>query len=209
MESLRNRRRMRQASVLAGLLVGVAVVLIASRPADPSAQYFPTTRLVANPDVPVDTIDSSKIAKDTPPRQLPHGPIARPRPDLTPGAVAVKDVLSVCRIEKKSHALFAPGTLSTVIPPAIQQAVFSAYKIEPRLTMQYGLDFLVPLQLGGASVTSNIWPVPRTDHGLGFREKEILNIRMHVLVCHGEMPLAEAQKEIASDWVTLWIKYGA
>jgi hypothetical protein len=46
-------------------------------------------------------------------------------------------------------------------------------------------------------------------HGVSFHQKEVLNQRMHTLVCHGEMPLAQAQHEMATDWVGLWAKYGA
>jgi hypothetical protein len=45
-------------------------------------------------------------------------------------------------------------------------------------------------------------------HGVGFREKEILNIRLHVMVCQRAMPLDQAQRAVASDWVKLWLKVG-
>jgi hypothetical protein len=30
-----------------------------------------------------------------------------------------------------------------------------------------------------------------------------------VLVCHGDMGLDQAQKAIATDWIKLWMQYGA
>jgi len=66
---------------------------------------------------------------------------------------------------------------------------------------------LVPLQLGGAPVQENIWPM--LNRGFGFHEKASLNARLRIAVCRGDVPLDLVQKQIAQDWFSLWIKYGA
>ena len=202
-----NRVLLRALSALAGVALAVGAYVFLTIPADPSAAYFPTVR-AATSDLP-SGVDTVRVGATKTPRQLPQGPIYRPNSSLTPGAVATADIRSVCAAPKTIHSLFQPGTLNTSVPPAIQLAVFNAYRIPAQRIPLYGLDFLIPLQLGGAVSVRNIWPIPKTTHGLGFHDKEVLNIRMHIVACHGEIPLAQAQKAIASDWVSVWVQYGA
>ena len=197
---------MRLLSAVIGVTLAVGLYVFLSIPADPSAAYFPTSR-VSRSDLP-SGVDTAKVGATTGPRQVPHGAIYRPNPTLTPGATATTDLKTVCAEPKTIHSLFQVGTLNTSISPSLQAAVFAKYNIVPSRYPEYGLDFLVPLQLGGATNAQNIWPIHKSSNGLGFHEKEVLNIRMHVIVCHGEMPLTQAQKQIAADWVSMWVAYG-
>jgi hypothetical protein len=122
--------------------------------------------------------------------------VARPNQRLTPGVVALRDLTTVCQQPKRTRA---------PIPYAQQLSVLSEYRITSWNASNYGLDFLVPVQLGGAAVMGNIWPAALS--GIGFHEKEQVNYRMRLLVCQGGMPLGEAQREIAADWYSLWVKY--
>jgi hypothetical protein len=70
------------------------------------------------------------------------------------------------------------------------------------------LDHLVPLELGGSNDIKNLWPQPNKPRP-GDHEKDQLENTLHKLVCKGEMPLADAQRCIASNWVTCWQKYVA
>lgn len=189
------------------LLIGLVGLLSAGCTADPSAQYFHFTGVAATPPPTVDISTTAAVAAHT--RILLRGQTTRPNLSLTPGFVATTNVGTVCAGAKKEHALFSPK--SPLISPADIAAVFAEYKISVANERHYGLDFLVPLQLGGANTKSNIWPALRfaTNRGAGFREKETLNIRLHVLVCHGQMKLADAQTQVASDWISLWVRYGA
>ena len=94
-----------------------------------------------------------------------------------------------------------------MVSPADQQAIFDEYHIPAADTKHYGLDFLVPLQLGGSHDRANLWPAS-VSHGVGFKEKQVLNIRLHELACRRELDLAQAQKAVAADWVKLWLVYG-
>jgi hypothetical protein len=65
----------------------------------------------------------------------------------------------------------------------------------------YEYDHLVPLELGGAeNDPRNLWPEP----GASPNPKDELEHRLHSLVCAGELSLAAAQREIASDWVAVY-----
>jgi hypothetical protein len=44
--------------------------------------------------------------------------------------------------------------------------------------------------------------------GPGASEKDQLENELHSQVCDGKMPLAEAQRCIAANWVQCWVKYG-
>jgi hypothetical protein len=190
------------APVALACVVGLDFVL---GPPDPSARYFPTTKIVADHAANAD-ISLKRATGPVANHTIPSGPIPRPDPRWTPGLVGETSLAKVCAQPKHIHGLFNPR--NPLIPLDQQNMVFSAYKIPPQRQNLYGLDMLIPMQLGGAIHPGNVWPMPPT-HGVSFHQKEVLNQRMHTLVCHGEMPLAQAQHEMVSDWVGLWAKYGA
>ena len=188
------------ALVAVALLIGIDILI---GPADPSARYFAASKIQANHTVPGDYALSAPAGATR--NNTPTGPVSRPDPRLTPGLAATTDPRAVCKVSKHEPRISATNPL---IPLSEQQAVFQTYRITPNASKHYGLDFLIPLQLGGSTSIKNVWPISTTK-GVAFNQKELLNVRMHILVCHGEMPLAEAQRMMAEDWVALWIKYGA
>jgi hypothetical protein len=189
---------------LATALVAVAV-FAAGCTDDPSAQYF-ATRPPSSPQAQqVNTNIAANVDAGLLATRLLHGGVSRPNPKLTPGVIAVKDLTTVCRGPKRIRGLFTPS--DPLISLSTQRAVFAEYQITAANQKHYGLDFLVPLQLGGANTVANIWPAS-TSHGVGFHEKQVLNIRIHELVCERAMTLDEAQKSIATDWVKLWLNFG-
>lgn len=186
------------------LLLAVIALLPTScifGPADPSAQYFPASRPAANPAPVVDASNQSLAIQAVIRGQLPM-----PNPKLTPGAVASTDLTAVCRQSKHIKGLFSRK--NPAISLADEQAAFAEYGIPLAEQKRYGLDFLVPQLLGGANTLSNIWPVKKSG-AVGFHEKERLGLRLHIVVCHGELPLTQAQQQVAADWGKLYVKYGA
>lgn len=117
-----------------------------------------------------------------------------PDPACTPGAidpaVTQADIAStICR----------SGYTRTIRPPAsdtgrwkIRTYVF--YGLSTATTGEY--DHLVPLELGGANATSNLWIEP----GAIPNPKDKVENRLHEEVCTGQVTLARAQQEIAADW---------
>jgi hypothetical protein len=64
----------------------------------------------------------------------------------------------------------------------------------------YEYDHLVPLELGGATNDSrNLWPEP----GPSPNPKDAVEDALRREVCDRQMSLADAQREIATDWVAL------
>jgi hypothetical protein len=71
----------------------------------------------------------------------------------------------------------------------------------------YELDHLVPLELGGCpNCETNLWPQPRKVFP-GASEKDEVEDYLHHQVCSGALPLAEAQREIASDWYAVYKEF--
>jgi hypothetical protein len=63
---------------------------------------------------------------------------------------------------------------------------------------RYEYDHLISLELGGApNDAKNLWPEP----GASPNPKDRLENRLHAMVCDGSITLAQAQREIATNWV--------
>ena len=119
-----------------------------------------------------------------------------PDPTCTPGSIdpTVTQATigaTICR----------SGYTATVRPPAsdtgrwkIRTYVF--YGLDTSTRGEY--DHLVPLELGGSNTTSNLWIEP----GSIPNPKDKVENRLHDQVCVGNIPLATAQRAIATDWTT-------
>jgi hypothetical protein len=135
-----------------------------------------------------------------------------PLPDrrCTPGAVDP----SVTQADLGSTICRPGGYTATVRPPSRLTDAFKrrdeeAYQ-DPNPTSRTELDHLVPLELGGASDTRNLWPEP--DQGspaqfdpsdpFGSNAKDGVEGRLHDAVCSGQVDLTPAQAAIATDWTT-------
>jgi hypothetical protein len=72
----------------------------------------------------------------------------------------------------------------------------------------YEEDHLISLELGGSPKDpKNLWPEPYNIPN-GARVKDKLENLLHKMVCNGSISLAEAQREIATDWLFYYNNYG-
>jgi hypothetical protein len=76
----------------------------------------------------------------------------------------------------------------------------------------YEYDHLIPISLGGALDSSrNLWPEPDYAHvspgSYYLNPKDKLELKLHDLVCGGQMSLRSAQRSIARNWVTAYRKW--
>lgn len=118
---------------------------------------------------------------------------------VTPGARFHVATSTVCR----------PGYSSSVrnVPESEKARVYAEYGITHRSAGQYEIDHLISLELGGSNAITNLWPEPN-DHPRGYlNSKDILENRLHALVCQGRLTLARAQAQIASNWVLTFHQY--
>ena len=71
----------------------------------------------------------------------------------------------------------------------------------------YELDHIVPLALGGhprklSNLMLQLWEGER-----GAKAKDLLEVRLQSLVCHGKLGLTDAQACIAQDWEACAVQY--
>ncbi len=123
---------------------------------------------------------------------------AAPKPHLTPGATVPLTKEQLCRA----------GSLEPepAVPASLQQEVFAEYGIAHPQPDAYEVDYLITPELGGATSLRNLWPQPyhTTWHA---KIKDQLEERLHSMVCNGELDLATAQREIATNWIAAYKKY--
>lgn len=118
---------------------------------------------------------------------------------VTPGAIFNVSVATICR----------PGYASSVrdVPESEKNRVYAEYGITHHFTDQYEIDHLISLELGGNNSEANLWP-ELNDHPRGYlNSKDILENRLHDLVCSGSVGLRSAQTQIATNWVAAYHTY--
>jgi hypothetical protein len=134
-----------------------------------------------------------------------------PDPTRTPGAVnpAVTQ-------ETIGSTICVRGWTPTVRPPreytgALKRQQIREFGYADRRMGDYEEDHLIPLDLGGApDDVRNLWPEPRVSaDGWGADRKDELEAVLVRLVCSGRLPLADAQRAIAIDWVAAYTRYMA
>lgn len=124
---------------------------------------------------------------------------AAPKPRLTPGATVPLTKEDVCR--SSSFAGEPP------VPAFLKRQVFEEYGIANARPDAYEVDYLITPQLGGAISIRNLWPQPYYNTTWHARVKDQLEERLHAMVCNGEIDLATAQHDIATNWIAAYKKY--
>jgi hypothetical protein len=125
------------------------------------------------------------------------GPVV-PNANLTPGAVLPVTASQIC----------AAGGLEEMRPPLpMQQAVFHEYGMDGAPAQEYEVDHLITPALGGTDDIRNLWPEPYSSTAWNAHVKDQLEDRLHELVCDGQLNLATAQHDMATDWISAYKKY--
>lgn len=123
----------------------------------------------------------------------------KPNPNLTPGDVLTTDSKVVC----------VKGYTRTVrdVPESLKKKVYLSYGITHHKHKEYEVDHLISLELGGSNSIKNLWPESYVTKPLNAHIKDVLENKLHSLVCQGKLDLKEAQKEIAEDWIKAYTRY--
>jgi anti-sigma factor RsiW len=139
-----------------------------------------------------------------------HGPAQRsqtpsaslqleePNVQLTPGATVPITEREVCG----EVAMTPPA-----VPASLKRKVFEEYGVTPPQPDAYEVDYLITPELGGATDIRNLWPEPYHDTVWNAHVKDQLENRLHRMVCHGEVDLPTAQRDISTDWIAAYRKY--
>jgi hypothetical protein len=122
-----------------------------------------------------------------------------PDAQKTPGDVLTTDAKVIC----------VPGYTKTVrnVPQAIKEQAFNIYGITSRKPKEYEIDHLISLELGGSNSIRNLWPESYITQPLNAHVKDKLENKLHELICSGQLPVEQAQQEIAQDWVAAYQKH--
>jgi hypothetical protein len=127
-----------------------------------------------------------------PPRSAADGTwSALPNASLTPGAVSPLTAVELCNGVRPSR----------LVTDAVRRQVLHAYGVEDVSPPAYELDALVTPELGGSTDAANLWPQRYRSPVWNARVKDELERLLPELVCSGRITLAQAQQEIASDWI--------
>jgi hypothetical protein len=126
-----------------------------------------------------------------------RGESAVPSQKLTPGAVRSVAKDEVCSANVQPF----------VVPVALQRRVFEEYGIRNASPDAYEVDYLITPELGGAADIRNLWPEPYSATVWNAHVKDQLEDRLHQMVCDGQLDLATAQHDIATDWIAAYKKY--
>lgn len=122
-----------------------------------------------------------------------------PIPDLrlTPGDVLTTDTHTVC----------TPGYAASVrnVSVATKREVYARYGVTYTRLYAYEVDHDIPLELGGSNAITNLWP-QRNDRPRS-NAKDLLENRLHSIVCAGELTLPEAQAAIRGDWTPAYDRW--
>jgi hypothetical protein len=128
-----------------------------------------------------------------------HGCLRGTNPDrrCSPGAIysgLTKNILCSPSFHTRDNNL----------PARVKRAVEIEYGMSPKA---YGstleIDHIVPFEIGGSNDIANLYPEKATP-APGFHVKDRLEIKLHALVCAGQMTLRAAQSGIAMNWQTLY-----
>jgi hypothetical protein len=134
-------------------------------------------------------------------RPTPHAAgvpsVDMPRPGLTPGVALAVGTARICR----------PGYAGSVrdVPDSLKAAVYARYGVA-WVPYAHEVDHLISLELGGSNSIRNLWPEPYAGRW-GATTKDVLENRLHDLVCAGQVSLASAQHQEATDWVAAYRRY--
>ena len=118
---------------------------------------------------------------------------------VTPGVTFHVNVATICR----------SGYSTSVrdVPESEKSQVYAEYGITHRTTGQYEIDHLISLELGGSNAIGNLWP-ELNDHPHGYlNSKDILENRLHALLCTGKVSLRSVQTLIARNWVSAYHQF--
>lgn len=122
-----------------------------------------------------------------------------PDAQKTPGDILTTDASVIC----------VPGYTKTVrnVPQAVKKQVYRIYGITSRKRGEYEIDHLISLELGGSNSIRNLWPESYITQPLNAHVKDKLENKLHELICSGQLPVQQAQQEIAQDWIAAYQKY--
>jgi hypothetical protein len=123
----------------------------------------------------------------------------RPDPQMTPGDVLPVTQAQVCQPDY--------GHDIGPIPQRRAEQVLLAYGLLSTDPGAYKIDHLIPLALGGSNAITNLWPLSRNGEPWNAYVKDVFERKLRVMICQGNLPLAEVQAALAKDWIAAYWRW--
>ena len=130
-----------------------------------------------------------------------------PDPSINPGAI--NSSVTQTNIHQ---TVCVKGYTKSIRPTAhftnsLKKRQLREYGYADRNPKHYEEDHLIALSIGGApSDPRNLWPEPRNSEW-NAEKKDGLEFVLYKMVCNQEISLAEAQHEMATNWIEAWKRY--
>jgi signal peptidase I len=130
-----------------------------------------------------------------------------PDPKLTPGAIDPNITQ-----QNIKETVCQRGYTKTVRPPAyytnrLKKQQIREYGYADTNPKDYEEDHLISLNIGGNPTDpKNLWPQPRNSQWNADRKDE-LEFELYKQVCRGAVPLEEARRAFATNWIEAYKRY--
>lgn len=137
----------------------------------------------------------------TEPRWLPD---AKMTPGVTNSAITQENISqNICSTHWSTKSIRPPENYTG----PLKRRQIRQYGYTDRNMRHYEEDHLIPLEVGGNPRSPhNLWP-EQLNGQWGAHVKDRLENKLHKLVCNHKLTLAEAQHDIATDWIAAYKKY--
>lgn len=119
-------------------------------------------------------------------------------PDVTPATI--------------QQTICVPGYTSSVRPSTnftngVKKLLTQRRGIDFSSASDYELDHIIPLALGGHPRKLDNLELQPWEGENGARRKDRLEAKLQCLVCSGQVPLMDAQRDILGDWQAAYHRY--
>lgn len=138
-------------------------------------------------------------------------PNGLPNPTQTPGAIDPS--VTQANIHQ---TICVSGYTKTVRPPESYTGQLKRSQLQSGFAVQgvtqlsqYEEDHLISLEIGGSpTAPTNLWPEAHFVPWSSFLKDKVEN-KLHAMICSGQISLAAAQREIATNWESVYVSlYG-
>lgn len=114
--------------------------------------------------------------------------------------------------ETVGQTICVPGYAKAVRPPTnftnrVKQVLLKRADRDQAELSKYKLDYIVPLALGGHPRKLENFALKLRDGASGAKRKNRIEAKLQCLVCSDQMTLADAQREISTDWQAAHDRY--
>ncbi len=124
-----------------------------------------------------------------------------PNRAFTPGATRQASLEEVCAL--RHEEVVRPVSAITAPESSLEEYGIPAAQSDD----VYELDYLITPGLGGEDDIHNLWPEPQHAATWNAYAKDVLEERLHEMVCSRQLDLAVAQEAIATNWIAAYQKY--